>query len=269
MRPLLFAGAAAAVLLTPALLAFADGVSAVVPGSAGSQIVVGGDGSLAWMSPEQWYGYVCGDDGAVLKWLVRALYAVGLASVLGNFRNMLPPAVVKAIDVVGLNFIKAAPTLAKTVAIFMVVAIAACSSGLSPVAAPPVPPVSASGAAVPAPTPADPLAQLAAFTVADLTAADSDAVTNGDAIAHACYPALIAFVQGQAGNASLTVKGAISAFQRARDLANGVQAGLPVALRLGCSALVLDTQELVAKLAALGVGSAATAGAILPVPVLP
>jgi hypothetical protein len=113
-----------------------------------------------------------------------------------------------------------------------------------------------------------PLAQIAAFTVADLQAADAEAVNGGDMIAHACFPALVTFIQTiPAANGSQTVAGAISAFEAARllrmQVQSGVANGLPAYLKLGCSALVLDEQVLIAKLAALGAG-AAVAAPILP-----
>jgi hypothetical protein len=48
-----------------------------------------------------------------------------------------------------------------------------------------------------------------------------------------------------------------------------VQAGIPTYLTLGCAPLVADTRLMVAKLAAIGAGAAATAGAVVAVPVLP
>ena len=100
---------------------------------------------------------------------------------------------------------------------------------------------------------ASPLAQIAAFTVGDLTAADADAVVNNDEIAHACYPALIKFIQAlpQSGG---TVSGAFSAFQKARDVGNAARAGVPVYLMLGCGPLVVDSGTLLTKLAAIGGG---------------
>lgn len=122
---------------------------------------------------------------------------------------------------------------------------------------------------------ADPLGQIATFAVADLQAAEAEAVAQGDAIAQPCYPALIQFVQSlqsQAGSltAGTSIKGGFSGFQAARGLRIKVQAqvagGLslksvvPDYLKLGCSALVLDEQTFLLRLAALAGGAAATAG---------
>jgi len=142
-------------------------------------------------------------------------------------------------------------------------ALGACSS------APQVtiqPPVAATQAAVPAPS--DPLAQLRAFTLADLTAASADAKaqTPPDITASQCYdflaknlPTLPSFAPGQ------TV-GAVMAFQKLRDLQNGVtsQNGFLKSLNLACAPLVIDTQTVINKLALIGAGSAATAGAATP-----
>ncbi len=101
---------------------------------------------------------------------------------------------------------------------------------------------------------ATPLAQLADFAVSDLEAADADAQAHGDEIAHACYPALIRFVQA-APTGQQTVLGAFSAFQKTRDLAKGVRRGVPDYLVLGCAPLVADIKgdaaALVGTLAAL------------------
>ena len=104
------------------------------------------------------------------------------------------------------------------------------------------------------PTP-DPLAQIAAFTTADLQAAQTDAIANNDTVAAACYPALNRFVQSLPAGVG-NVQGAITAFQKARDLRLSVQTGLPSYLKLGCAALLVDEQTLIAKLAALGGGAA-------------
>lgn len=97
------------------------------------------------------------------------------------------------------------------------------------------------------------LQHLATFTLADLANADADAVAHNDQIAHLCYPALTRFVtdlQGQ--NANGTVSGAFSAFQKARDIANQVNAGLPQYLIIGCSPLFVDANAMLTRLAAVG-----------------
>lgn len=104
-----------------------------------------------------------------------------------------------------------------------------------------------------APQPASGLDKLADFTLNDLANADADAVAHNDQVAHMCYPALTRFVtelQGQ--NAGITVAGAFGAFQRTRDLANQLNAGLPQYLVIGCAPLIVDANAMVAKLALIG-----------------
>lgn len=79
---------------------------------------------------------------------------------------------------------------------------------------------------------------LAQFTMADLQAADADAVLNHDDIAHQCYPALEQFVSSlPSSNAQTTVIGAFTAFQKARDVRNVVAGGVPQYLTIGCGPL--------------------------------
>lgn len=134
----------------------------------------------------------------------------------------------------------------KALAVLSLIALAACSTAQT--ASTPPQPASLQ----------DALGNISKFTVADLQAADADAVAHNDAIAHACYPVLAKFVQSLQGPTG-TVAGAFSAFQAARDLRLGVQAGLPVDLRLGCSALVQDEVQLLIKLGLIGAGTATLA----------
>jgi len=102
--------------------------------------------------------------------------------------------------------------------------------------------------------PAAALSQIGAFTVTDLQAADADAVLHNDVIAHACYPALIKFVQSSPlNNPTTTVVGAFSAFQAARDIKTNVTGfTVPDYLKLGCAPLVMDVQTFLIQLAAIG-----------------
>jgi len=100
-------------------------------------------------------------------------------------------------------------------------------------------------------TPTASLAAFSAFTISDLQAADSDAVAAGDQISHACYPALITFVQSLPTSPG-TVSGAFSAFQKARDIRHGIEGGLPTYLKIGCAPLVMDERMLIARLAVIG-----------------
>ena len=122
-------------------------------------------------------------------------------------------------------------------------------------------------------TTVDPLAKIATFTIADLQNADAEAVAANDVVAHACYPALIKFVtELQAQNASstgqpLTVSGAFSAFQKARNVRRSVAAGggfsVPDYLKLGCAPLVLDEQQLLIRLGLIGAGSLIPGASVL------
>lgn len=117
------------------------------------------------------------------------------------------------------------------------------------------------GAATP-----DQLQQLASFTLADLQTADADAVANGDDIAHACYPVLEAFIQNLPNSNSLTtVKGAFSAFQKARDFRNATNAGVPTSLIMGCGPLYAQVHGDILKFLA-NAGIAASPIPLLPLP---
>lgn len=108
------------------------------------------------------------------------------------------------------------------------------------------------------------IAKIANFSIADLEAADKDAIAHNDELSHACYPALERFVKElQGDNPNATVKGAFSAFQKARDVRHGVENGLPNYLKLGCAPLVQDETLLLAKLGVIGAG-AAIVGPIAP-----
>lgn len=120
---------------------------------------------------------------------------------------------------------------------------------------------------------ANSLSDIAKFTISDLEAADADAKANGDNLSAACYEALIPFVKSLQGATPITVSGAFSVFQKARDLRLKAQSGVPVDLKLGCAPLVMDEQLLLIKLGAIGAGSAVIGplvpviGASLPIPI--
>jgi len=70
----------------------------------------------------------CANDEAVLKWILGMLAVPAVASILANFRNRLPAWLVKAIDALALNFVKAAPKAAPVLLIGLVLALGACTS---------------------------------------------------------------------------------------------------------------------------------------------
>lgn len=86
-------------------------------------------------------------------------------------------------------------------------------------------------------TQTDPLQNLANFSIVDLQAADADAVANNDTIAHACYPALVKFIQSFPNLQLGTVSGAFGAFQKGRDVRNTATAGIPDYVTMGCGPL--------------------------------
>jgi len=101
------------------------------------------------------------------------------------------------------------------------------------------------------------LEQLSAKSISDLEAADAlaaqtDPTTNQpvDALAHACYPALIKFVQSLPAPPSGQVGPAVI-YERTRILRMTVQNGLPNYLKIGCAPLVQDESTLLVKIAAL------------------
>lgn len=92
------------------------------------------------------------------------------------------------------------------------------------------------------------IAAISKFTVTDLQDADADAVANSDTAAHSCYQALIPVVQSRA-NAAAPAVGAISAFQRTRDLVKLVKGQGSIAQ--ACAALKQDMTGDVLGLGAL------------------
>ena len=116
----------------------------------------------------------------------------------------------------------------------------------------------------------NPTAALTAFTVADLQAAQADALaqTPPDTVAANCYAALIPVVQGalaQAGAVGTGIKGGFSAFQKARDGVKLAQGGIPSSLNVACAPLVLDAANTVIGIAAkVGIPSSLTLPIALP-----
>lgn len=84
-------------------------------------------------------------------------------------------------------------------------------------------------------------AEIITNVVADITAADADAVANNDVISHACYPAAAKFLQSlPVATAPTGTYTGVQLFQKKRDFTATLQAGLPTYLKLGCSALIGD-----------------------------
>jgi hypothetical protein len=121
-------------------------------------------------------------------------------------------------------------------------------------------------------TPATIQATVQKLTVADLQAADADAKAHNDPVASTCYEALIPLVQNQPPLLPGGLpKGAVSTFQAARDIANGVQSGPSVlkGLNVPCAPLVLDAENTLIQFGLRIGGAAGIAVGLPPLPVLP
>jgi hypothetical protein len=125
----------------------------------------------------------------------------------------------------------------------------------------------------PATATTSPLQQLATFTVADLTAAQVDALaqTPPDADAAQCYGFLASLIPTIQIPGTTGTVGAFVAFQKARDLVNSAAGANPILKQINskCAAVVNDTNFTLAKLGLIGGAAAATAGMVVPIPVLP
>ena len=108
----------------------------------------------------------------------------------------------------------------------------------------------------------NPAAALQQFTLTDVQNALTDATANHDVVAANCYTALEAAIKAQAPATAVPVSGVLSAFQKLRDLQQGVQVGLP-ALNIPCAPLVLSTQQTLLRLG-LGAGTVAILGPMAP-----
>lgn len=88
--------------------------------------------------------------------------------------------------------------------------------------------------------------------IADLQAADTDALAHNDAISDQCYKAEITFAQGVPALAPTATGpiGPIQLFQIKRDIQNAFSGGIPNSLKLGCGPLWLDEQSALLKFTA-------------------
>jgi hypothetical protein len=101
------------------------------------------------------------------------------------------------------------------------------------------------------------LSQLEQTTVADLQAAETDATNHNDTIAANCYAGLIAYVDANGTQLSVTAPvGVASAFQDARDgvklAETTAETGIPPAIETACGPLALDVQSDLGKAGAAG-----------------
>jgi hypothetical protein len=103
---------------------------------------------------------------------------------------------------------------------------------------------------------------LTQFTLADLQSASTDAKAHGDKLAAMCYDFLAAQLTAQASTPGSTITGAVSAFQRLRDLQNAIDGGISQDFQISCAPLLSDEQANLTKLGVLGVGAVASGGAL-------
>ncbi len=118
-------------------------------------------------------------------------------------------------------------------------------------------------AAPPAPTagtaptaPSDPLTALANFTLTDLQNASTDAKAHSDKLAAMCYDYLAAQLKAQAGTPGAPVSGAVSAFQRVRDLQSAINSGVSQDFQVNCAPLLSDVRLNLIRLGVIGAGTA-------------
>ena len=109
--------------------------------------------------------------------------------------------------------------------------------------------------------PTDPASEpqsLTALATDDLTAALADAKAQGDEAAARCYAGLLELAKAQPVPRT-AVKGAFSAFQKARNLVRKTQRGSPVVERinLACAPLWMSVKGDIARVAidVLGIGA--------------
>ena len=103
---------------------------------------------------------------------------------------------------------------------------------------------------------------LAQFTLADLQNASMDAKAHGDKLAAMCYDFLAAQLAAQTSTPGSTIRGAVSAFQRLRDLQSAIAGGISQDFQINCAPLLSDEQANLARLGAVTAGTIASGGAL-------
>ena len=167
----------------------------------------------------------------------------------------------------------------RLIALSLLFLAAGCAAQATSSPTPLIPAAPITAAVTPAADLATTLTNLKTKTIADLTAAQADATT--DPIAAACWPTLVTWINSLPAPATLslpdlkTAAGPVDAFQRLRNTRHGAESladqvkaalasGVPVNVRLGCAALVVDEVQLANRIIALAAGvSAANAFAPL------
>jgi hypothetical protein len=103
---------------------------------------------------------------------------------------------------------------------------------------------------------------LAQMTLADLQNASTDAKAHGDKLAAMCYDFLAAQLTAQTSSPGSTVTGAVSAFQRIRDLQSAIAGGISQDFQINCAPLLSDEQANLAKLGLWSAGVVASGGGL-------
>lgn len=112
----------------------------------------------------------------------------------------------------------------------------------------------------------DPLKVIHSLALEDVQSALLDARAHNDRVAAMCYAKLIEVID-EASLDSAGPAGVVSAFQRARDVAQQATDGfVPQDVNISCAPLVLDAQQTLVRLAAVFGGRAALNGIMVPVP---
>lgn len=89
------------------------------------------------------------------------------------------------------------------------------------------------------------------FARADVEAALADATSHNDILASTCYQGILTHIDAlNTGDSNAGVKGAVSAFQKARNVRRGLGGGLTDEMKLACGPLFIDVQGNIAKLLA-------------------
>lgn len=92
---------------------------------------------------------------------------------------------------------------------------------------------------------------LAAFSLADLRAAEKHATARRDAIAATCYGHLARVVEARLAAVEFAVIGPVTAFDQARAIRRRIDEGLSDETKLACSALFNETRMTFVRIARL------------------
>ena len=96
--------------------------------------------------------------------------------------------------------------------------------------------------------------RLGQLVISDLDAATANAEAHGDTIAATCYQAIKAYIGEPAETPAAETPdktGIITLYQKARNLNQAQKQEPPDELKMACSALIVDSQQFVAKIGAM------------------